>query len=78
MKAETWGGVGEKALFGDLGLVGIDKGTGIAKLLEYLGHDKMNTLAFDDVQVDIPMLSYCEIGVSLGSAGLKIKKCQII
>lgn len=74
MKAGTWGGVGEKALFGDLGLAGIDKGTGIAKLLEYLGQSKKNTFAFGDAKVDIPMLSYCEIGVAMDNGGDEIKE----
>ena len=73
MENGTWGGAGETALFGDLGVKGITKGNAIACLLEYLGVDKKDTIAFGDAKNDIPMLEYCEIGVAMGSGGEEVK-----
>lgn len=69
----TWGGVGETALFGDLGVKGITKGNAIAHLLEYLGADVEDTIAFGDAKIDIPMLEYCKIGVAMGNGGPEIR-----
>ncbi len=69
----TWGGAGETALFGDLGVKGITKANAIEHLLEYLGADIEDTIAFGDAKIDIPMLEYCHIGVSMGNGGSEIK-----
>lgn len=69
----TWGGAGEIALFGDLGVKGITKGNAISRLLEYLGGQKSDTIAFGDAKVDIPMLEYCQVGVAMGNGGPEIK-----
>ncbi|AMB98559.1 HAD family hydrolase [Aerococcus urinaehominis] len=69
----SWGGQGEEALFGDLALAGVNKQTAIASLLDYLGLDRANSLAFGDAKVDIPMLEYCQVGVAMGSGGPEIK-----
>lgn len=74
LKAGTWGGSGEKALFGDLGVKGIDKGHAIDVLLAYLGMDIEDTLAFGDASVDIPMLQKCKIGIAMASGGEEVKK----
>jgi len=58
LQAGTWGGAGEIALFGDLGVKNITKGNAIAHLLEYLHADVADTIAFGDAKVDIPMLEY--------------------
>ncbi|WP_195599220.1 HAD family hydrolase [Longibaculum muris] len=73
LKPGTWGGKGEIALFGDLGVKDITKAHAIDELLKYLGAKKEDTLAFGDAKVDIPMLEYCEIGVAMGSGGDEIK-----
>ncbi|MBM6614856.1 Cof-type HAD-IIB family hydrolase [Desemzia sp. RIT804] len=73
LKIGTWGGVGEKALFGDIALDNISKQTAIATLLDHYGADKKDTLAFGDAKVDIPMLEYCGIGVAMGNGGEEIK-----
>lgn len=73
MENGTWGGAGETALFGDLGVKGITKGNAIECLLKYLGADRKDTIAFGDAKIDIPMLEYCEIGVAMGSGGEEIK-----
>ncbi|WP_035051112.1 Cof-type HAD-IIB family hydrolase [Carnobacterium pleistocenium] len=72
-KVGTWGGVGEKALFGDIALANITKQTAIKKLLEHHGVDRKKTMAFGDAKIDIPMLEYCEIGVAMGNGDREIK-----
>lgn len=69
----TWGGKGEIALFGDLGVKDITKAHAIDQLLNYLGAKCEDTIAFGDAKVDIPMLEYCHIGVAMGSGGDEIK-----
>lgn len=73
LKAGTWGGKGEEALFGDLGVKDIDKSTAVEALLEYLQGDLADTIAFGDAKVDIPMLECCAYGVAMGSGGKEIK-----
>lgn len=73
LEANTWGGKGETALFGDLGPSGITKKHAIEVLLEYLHADRKNTIAFGDAKIDIEMLDYCEIGVAMGNGGPEIK-----
>lgn len=73
LKAGTWGGAGETALFGDLGVRGIDKGVAIDRLLLHLGADLKDTFAFGDAKVDIPMLEQCAVGVAMGNGGPEIK-----
>lgn len=70
--ANTWGGRGETALFGDLGVKGIDKGNAIGILLAHLGASQADTIAFGDAKIDIPMLEYCAVGVAMGNGGSEI------
>lgn len=72
LQAGTWGGKGEEALFGDLGLNNITKSSAIKKLLEYLHVDLKDTIAFGDAKIDIPMLECCAIGVAMGNGGPEI------
>ena len=44
--ANTWGGKGEVALFGDLGPTGITKRHAIEVLLDYLHADAKDTISF--------------------------------
>ena len=74
LESGTWGGRGEEALFGDLGVKGITKGNAIEHLLHYLNADRSDTIAFGDAKVDIPMLEACAYGVAMGSGGDEIKK----
>lgn len=69
----TWGGAGETALFGDLGVKNITKAHAIDELLKYLGASLEDTFAFGDAKVDIPMLEYCQVGVAMNSGGDEIK-----
>ncbi|WP_373820254.1 HAD family hydrolase [Glaesserella sp.] len=73
LKAGTWGGVGEVALFGDLGVKDITKAHAIDVLLQYLNADISDTFAFGDASIDIPMLEYCAVGVAMGNGGDEIK-----
>ena len=73
LKAGTWGGKGEVALFGDLGVKNITKAHAIDELLKYLHASIEDTLAFGDAKIDIPMLEYCHVGVAMGSGGDEIK-----
>lgn len=73
LQCGTWGGKGEEALFGDLGVKDIDKAVAIECLLQHLHAKKEDTIAFGDAKIDIPMLAYCEIGIAMGSGGEEIK-----
>lgn len=73
MENGTWGGAGETALFGDLGVKGITKGNAVERLLAYLGMERKDTIAFGDAKIDIPMFECCEIGVAMGNAGPEAK-----
>ncbi|MDN6409707.1 MAG: Cof-type HAD-IIB family hydrolase [Tetragenococcus halophilus] len=74
LKVGTWGGSGEKALFGDIALKDIDKAVAIDELLDFLAKNVEDTLAFGDAKVDIPMLEHCQIGVAMGNGGKEIKE----
>ena len=69
----TWGGAGETALFGDLGVKDITKASAIDCLLAHRGARREDTIAFGDAKVDIPMLEYCATGVAMGSGGQEIR-----
>ena len=73
MKVGTWGGAGETALFGDTGVLGIDKGHAVHVAVEHLGMEMADTIAVGDAKVDIPMLECCEVGIAMGSGGDEIK-----
>ncbi|EGJ27857.1 HAD family hydrolase [Streptococcus porcinus] len=72
LEANTWGGRGETALFGDLGVKGVTKAHAIDILLEHLKADRKDTIAFGDAKIDIPMLDYCNLGVAMGNGGPEI------
>lgn len=74
MKVGTWGGAGETALFGDMGVSGIDKAQAVRAAVEYLGADMADTIAVGDAKVDIPMLECCAVGVAMGSGGEEIRQ----
>lgn len=73
LQVGTWGGKGEHALFGDFSLPGISKEKAIGILLEHLGADKKDAIAFGDAKVDIPMFHACGCSVAMGSGG---KECR--
>ena len=73
LKHGTWGGRGEEALFGDIGVKNINKAHAIDVLLCHLGATREHTIAFGDAKIDIPMLEYCAIGVAMGNGGAEIR-----
>ena len=73
LENNTWGGAGETALFGDLGVKNITKSHAVHELLSYLGANIADTIAFGDAKIDIPMLECCSYGVAMGSGGEEIK-----
>ncbi len=70
----TWGGRGEKALFGDIALANINKETAIQYLLGHANISSKNTFAFGDAKVDLPMFNICEVGIAMGNGGDSIKE----
>ncbi|MBQ5359476.1 MAG: HAD hydrolase family protein, partial [Lachnospiraceae bacterium] len=64
-----WGGAGETALFGDLGVKGITKAHALQVLLDHLGASIEDTIAIGDGKIDIPMLKLCRWGIAMGNAG---------
>ena len=78
MQHGTWGGAGETALFGDMGVKNITKAHAVETLLVHLGADRADTIAFGDAKVDIPMFEACAYGVAMGSGGEEIKAPPIM
>lgn len=72
LKAGTWGGRGEEALFGDLGVKDINKAHAVDVILHHLHADRIDTIAVGDAKVDIPMLQACQVGVAMGNGGPEI------
>lgn len=68
-----WGGAGETALFGDIGVKNVSKANAIMKLLDYLHGDIKDTIAFGDAKIDIPMFECCNYSVCMGSGGDEAK-----
>lgn len=74
MVANTWGGKGELAIFGDLGPSGITKKTAIETLLNYLHADRKDTISFGDAKIDLSMFEQCAFNVAMGNGGPEIKE----
>lgn len=74
LEANTWGGKGEVALFGDLGPQGITKRHAIEILLNYLKADKQDTISFGDAKIDLSMFECCAYNVAMGNGGKEIKE----
>lgn len=47
---------------------GVDKGTGLKRLCDYLKIDRKNVMALGDQANDMPMLKYAGLGVAMGNA----------
>lgn len=73
MEANTWGGKGEVALFGDLGPKGITKKHAIEVLLKHLGVSQADTISFGDAKIDLSMFELCAYNVAMGNGGPEIK-----
>lgn len=74
LEANTWGGKGELALFGDLGPSGITKKHAIDVLLKYLNADQKDTISFGDAKIDLSMFELCAFNVAMGNGGPEIKE----
>lgn len=74
LEANTWGGKGEVALFGDLGPTGITKKHAIEVLLDYLKADPKDTISFGDAKIDLSMFECCAYNVAMGNGGPEIKE----
>ena len=72
--ANTWGGKGDVALYGDLGPTGITKRHAIEVLLDYLGADQKDTISFGDAKIDLSMFECCDYNVAMGNGGKEIKE----
>lgn len=72
--ANTWGGKGELALFGDLGPAGITKKNAIEVLLKHLNLDQKDTISFGDAKIDLSMFELCNYNVAMGNGGPEIKE----
>lgn len=72
--ANTWGGKGEVALYGDLGPTGITKRHAIEVLMEHLGADFKDTISFGDAKIDLSMFECCAYNVAMGNGGPEIKE----
>ena len=72
--ANTWGGKGEVALFGDLGPTDITKRNAIEVLLDYLHADPKDTISFGDAKIDLSMFECCAYNVAMGNGGSEIKE----
>ena len=73
LENNTWGGAGETALFGDLGVKNITKASAVKALLQHLDADQKDTIAFGDAKIDIPMFEACAYSVCMGSGGEEAK-----
>lgn len=69
-----WGGQGEMAIFGDLGIKGVSKKRGVEMLLEHIGADRKDTMGFGDAKSDLPMFEAVNIKVAMGNGGYECKK----
>ena len=57
---------------------GVNKGEALKALINYLGIDKDEVIAFGDNYNDLPMLELAGIGVVMGNANDEVKKKVII
>ena len=73
LQAGTWGGKGELALFGDLGVPGVDKGKAIERMLAAIGGKIEDTIAFGDSMNDAAMLKRAGLAVAMGNACNELK-----
>lgn len=58
---------------GESTIKGVNKGTGIAHVLQYLGRDRADTYAFGDSENDLAMLRSVECPVAMGNAMQQVK-----
>lgn len=61
-------------VFADVNLRGVNKQTGIDRILEHYGIDLSETMAFGDGGNDIPMLRHVAVGIAMGNAADEVKR----
>lgn len=59
---------------GEIALAGVTKASGMQKLLEKLGADRKNTIAFGDGPNDFEMIDFAGTGVVMGNASKTLKE----
>lgn len=64
----------DRQMSGEMTRMGINKATGMQKLLEYLQVDRTDSIAIGDGPNDVEMLSYAGIGVAMGNAMAGVKQ----
>ena len=71
----TGSSFGEDRIFsGEITCKGINKATGMQKLMTYMNIDRESSIAFGDGPNDIEMLQYAHTGVAMGNSDDSIKK----
>lgn len=65
---------GKKREFGEFAILGIDKVSAVHTLLQYVGADMEDTLAFGDAESDAQMVRNCNIGVAMGNSEKALKE----
>lgn len=74
LQHRTWGGRGAEPLFGDVAMPGITKAHAVDAVLDRLGLDRADTIAFGDAAVDLPMFEVCAFSVAMGNASEEVKQ----
>lgn len=69
----NWGGPGDKPLFGDMGVAGLDKGEAAKSIIARYGGSEVQTYAFGDAGPDIPLFRVCDVSVAMGGGGQETK-----
>lgn len=64
----------DKRSSGEITQAGINKASGIRKVLEFLGMTREDSIAFGDGENDVDMIEYAGIGVAMGNAVDLIKE----
>ena len=70
----SWGGTNKVPSFGDVVVAGVSKATGVEIILNSLGRDSSDAVAFGDSDPDLPMLRYCGFSVAMGNASKNVKE----
>lgn len=73
LEVDSWGGAGQEALFGSLGVRNVTKARAVERLLAHLGGRREDTVAFGDAAVDIPMFEACAVSVCMGGGDPRAK-----
>lgn len=70
LKVDTWGGKGEHALYGAVGVNNVSK----ASAINILKKEGFKTISFGDAAVDIPMFEICDESVAMGNGSKEVKE----